>query len=63
MELVVTDATAMIGFNVAMSRSKALPLCIERGCDMIYLIKISMKTIMFIKNGLKEGFLSQKKIG
>ena len=60
--LVVTDATAMIGFNVAMSRSKALPLCIERGCDMILFNKNIDEDYMFIKNGLKEGLLSQKRL-
>ena len=60
--LVVTDATAMIGFNVAMSRSKALPLCIERGCDMILFNKNIAEDYMFIKNGLKEGLLSQKRL-
>ena len=33
--LITTDATPMVGFCAAEERAKAVPLCIENGCDVI----------------------------
>ena len=60
--LVVTDATPMIGFNVALPRSQALPLCIEHGCDMILFNKDIEEDYRFIKEGLESGLLSAQRL-
>lgn len=60
--LIVTDATAMIGYNVAMPRSQALPLTIENGCDMILFNKNIDEDYQFIRDGLKNGLLSEERL-
>lgn len=60
--MIVTDATPMIGYNVALSRSQAIPLTIESGCDMILFNKNIDEDYQFIKDGLKNGILSQKRL-
>ena len=50
--MVVTDATAMIGYNVALPRSQAIPLSIENGCDMILFNKDIDEDYTFMKNAL-----------
>ena len=56
--LIVTDATAMIGYNVALPRSQAIPLSIENGCDMILFNKDIDEDYTFMKKGLENGLLS-----
>ncbi|WP_296880553.1 glycoside hydrolase family 3 N-terminal domain-containing protein [Thomasclavelia sp.] len=60
--LIVSDATAMIGYNVALPRSKALPLTIENGCDMILFNKNIDEDYQFIKEALDNGLLSKKRL-
>lgn len=60
--MIVTDATPMIGFNVALPRSQAIPLTIENGCDMILFNKSIDEDYQYIKDGLKKGILSQKRL-
>ena len=61
--MVVTDATAMIGYNVALPRSQAIPLSIENGCDMILFNKDIDEDYTFMKKGLENGLLSLDKDG
>lgn len=60
--LVVTDATAMIGYNVAMKRSQAIPLTIENGCDMILFNKNIDEDYQYLKAGLENGLLSYQRL-
>lgn len=60
--MVVTDATAMIGYSVAVTRSTAIPLTIENGCDMILFNRDIDEDYQFMKDGLKDGLLSQKRL-
>jgi len=60
--MVVTDATAMIGYNVALPRSQAIPLSIENGCDMILFNKDIDEDYTFMKKGLENGLLSLERL-
>jgi len=60
--MVVTDATAMIGYSVAVPRSTAIPLTIENGCDMILFNRDIDEDYQFMKDGLKNGLLSEKRL-
>ncbi len=60
--LIVTDATAMIGYNVALPRSQAIPLSIENGCDMILFNKDIDEDYTFMKKGLENGLLSLERL-
>ena len=60
--MIVTDATPMIGYNVALPRSQALPLTIENGCDMILFNKSIDEDYQFIKDGLKNKILSYQRL-
>lgn len=60
--LVITDASPMVGFTSAMSRKEAVPLCIEYGCDMLLFNKDFEEDIRYMKDGLKSGLLSEKRL-
>lgn len=60
--LVVTDATPMIGYNVAMKRSEALCITIENGCDMILFNKDIDEDYQSIRDGLANGLLSKTRL-
>lgn len=60
--IIVTDATAMIGYNVAMPRNKVIPLTIENGCDMILFNKNIDEDYQAMKDGLESGLLSMERV-
>lgn len=60
--MVITDSTAMVGFLAAMEREKAIPYCIEAGCDMILFNKNYVEDLAFIKKGYEEGVLSKQRL-
>jgi beta-N-acetylhexosaminidase len=60
--LIVTDATPMIGFTAAMSRSKAVPYSIECGCDMFLFNKDLEEDYKYMMEGYKSGILSEKRL-
>lgn len=60
--LVVTDATPMLGYNVALPRNIAIPLSIENGCDMILFNKSIDEDYRFIKEGIENGVLSLERV-
>lgn len=60
--VISTDATQMVGFCCAMKREEAVPLSIERGCD-IFLFHHSLdEDYQFMLNGYKKGLLSKKRL-
>ncbi|WEV36519.1 glycoside hydrolase family 3 N-terminal domain-containing protein [Lactobacillus sp. ESL0677] len=60
--LTITDATPMIGYNVIMPRSKALPTTINSGIDMILFNKNIDEDYQFIKDAVNDGTLSVERI-
>jgi len=60
--MIVTDATIMTGFAVAMERSRAIPWAIEAGCDMLCFSTDIYEDIQFILDGVKDGILSEKRL-
>ncbi len=60
--LIVTDATIMTGFQVAMERRKAIPWAIEAGCDMLCFTTDIYEDIRFILDGMKDGILSEERL-
>lgn len=60
--LVITDASPMVGFTVAMNRREAVPACIQRGCDMLLFNKDFEEDVFYMKEGLKNGLLSEDRL-
>lgn len=60
--LAITDASPMVGFTSAMAREKAVPLCIENGCDMLLFNKDFEEDIRYMKNGVASGLLSEQRL-
>lgn len=60
--LISTDASPMVGFTSAMDRKKAVPTAIENGCDMFLFTRDLEEDIEYMKNGYKEGILSDKRL-
>lgn len=60
--LVSTDATPMIGYTTAMPRSKAVPMSIAAGCDVILFNKSIDEDKQYILQGIKDGILSEERL-
>ena len=60
--LIVTDASQMLGFTTAMPRRLAVPGCIEAGCDMFLFGKCIEEDMQYMRQGLAEGRLTQKRL-
>lgn len=60
--MIITDASPMVGFLCAMDREKAIPYCIEAGCDMILFNKVYEEDLEFMKKGYKNGILSEERL-
>lgn len=60
--LVVTDATPMIGFNVAERREIAVPKAISAGCDMFLFNKNIEEDFKFMMKGVENGILTEERI-
>src|SRR4030042_3491955 len=60
--LIVTDATLMAGFTIAMSRELAVPTTIASGCDM-FLFPIDIRVDFdFIMKGIQNGILTIERL-
>lgn len=60
--LVVSDATNMVGFTAAMPRARAVPAAIEAGCDM-FLFTVELESdFAFMRDGLRSGLLSARRL-
>ena len=60
--LVVTDATTMAGMTIPMGRKQAVPATIMAGCDMFLFTKNMDEDIEFMRQGIKEGVLTQERL-
>lgn len=60
--LIVTDATAMIGFNVAERREIAVPKAIAAGCDVFLFNKNIKEDFDFMMAGIEKGILTEERV-
>ncbi|MEW5814756.1 MAG: glycoside hydrolase family 3 N-terminal domain-containing protein [Spirochaetota bacterium] len=60
--LIVTDATNMAGFTIAMSREMAVPATIAAGCDMFLLPLDPKEDLEFMMQGLEHGLLTAERL-
>ena len=60
--LIVTDATAMIGFNVAERREVAVPKAIAAGCDVFLFNKNIKEDFDFMMAGIEKGILTEERV-
>ena len=60
--LVVTDATAMVGFTTAMPRKQAVPSAIAAGCDIFLFNKDLEEDFAFMLEGIESGILSLERV-
>ncbi|SES18893.1 glycoside hydrolase family 3 protein [Sphingobium sp. YR768] len=56
--LIVSDATAMVGFLSQGKRTDLMPACLQAGCDMVLFPDRLEEDFRSIQNGLENGFLS-----
>jgi beta-N-acetylhexosaminidase len=60
--VIVTDATPMMGFNMAMSRRDAVPTAIASGCDMFLFNKNIDEDYQFMLEGIERGLLTWERV-
>jgi len=60
--LVVTDATTMAGMTIPMGRKQAVPATIMAGCDMFLFTKNMDEDIEYMRQGIKDGVLTQERL-
>ena len=60
--LIVTDATQMIGFNVAEPRKTALPHAIAAGCDMLLFANDPEEDMGYVREGLENGTITPERL-
>lgn len=60
--MIVTDATPMAGFTMAMSREEAVPYSIAAGCDMFLFNKDIEEDFKFMMKGIEKGVLTEERI-
>ena len=60
--LIVSDSTCMVGFSCAMERERAVPYCIEAGCDMFLFNKDLDEDYHYMLEGYRNGILSDERL-
>jgi len=60
--IIVTDASAMLGFTCAMPREQAVPHSIAIGCDMFLFNKDFNEDYEFMMNGYKNGVITEERL-
>jgi beta-N-acetylhexosaminidase len=60
--MIVTDATPMVGYNVAMPRQKAIPASINAGVDMILFNKDIREDYQAMRDAISDGTLSMERV-
>ncbi len=60
--LIVSDATAMLGFTAAMPRRQAVPKAIAAGCDIFLFNKDLSEDFQFMLDGIEQGLLSTERL-
>lgn len=60
--LIVTDSTLMVGYMQCMPRKKAVPYCIECGCDSLLFNRNIDEDYRYLMEGYQSGILSEKRL-
>ena len=60
--LICTDATTMAGFMLPMSRRRAVPESIARGCDMFLFARNLAEDFGFMLDGIREGIITPERL-
>lgn len=60
--VIITDATIMGGYTMAMPRKEAMPASIQAGCDMICFSTDIYEDIRYMKEGMEAGRLSEERL-
>lgn len=60
--LITTDSTCMVGFNVYRPRRESVPGAIEAGCDVFLFNKDLEEDFQYMRQGLENGLLSEKRL-
>jgi len=60
--LIVTDSTLMVGFMQCMPRKKAVPYCIQCGCDVLLFNRNVDEDYNYMMEGYKAGVLSEERL-
>lgn len=60
--LIVTDATTMAGFTLAMSRRRAVPAAIQAGCDMFLFCRNLEEDYRFMLDGVAQGVITPERL-
>lgn len=60
--LIVTDATHMVGLTSAMPRKDYIPGVIAAGCDMILFFNDPAEDINYVREGLRNGIISNERL-
>ena len=60
--LIVSDATVMAGFTMAMSREQAVPEAIRAGCDMFLFTLDEQSDMRFMLSGIQRGIITPERL-
>jgi len=60
--LIITDASTMAGFTMAMSREKGVPSSIAAGCDMFLFSRNMREDYEYMLKGIKEGIITPQRL-
>ncbi|MGR5285502.1 glycoside hydrolase family 3 protein [Vibrio maritimus] len=60
--MIVSDATSMVGFTVAMKREEAVPKCIAAGCDLFLFNKDLEEDVRYMRQGIENGLLTLERV-
>lgn len=60
--VIVSDATIMGGFTMAMSRRDAIPAAVAAGCDMLVFSTDIREDIRYLTEGVDRGIVSRERI-
>lgn len=60
--VIVSDATAMVGFTTAMPRHLAVPTAVQAGCDIFLFNKDLAEDFQFMLDGIENGILGMERV-
>lgn len=60
--VIITDATIMGGYTMTMPRSRAIPVTIQAGCDMLCFTTDIYEDLQYLREGLDKGLLTEERL-
>ncbi len=60
--MITTDATPMVGFGTDVKREHAIPLALASGCDMILFNRNYDEDLQFLRQGIKDGIVTEERL-